>query len=259
VALVVLGVILLAVAWLAWSGRWRGWAKIAVTPQMMTTMVPGLGTILLLGGLGSLAGGAASGVLIGLGFAAMAAAAVLFFWNPDWWGPRWFRERDRTAYDLSVPLNAAVAASVRPDPGDRASEAVVRAEMGGAEPLARWRAHLVTDEHGRPSAMQRTGVVRGHLLLYADALAFAADAGEDRMRGRAVTRIVPAASLRNVEPVPAGSRPEGAESGGDLPSKVMPRLRIDTTTGPLFVETARAARRARELAQRYLGGVTAAG
>src|SRR4051794_1460169 len=153
--LIVLGAILLGLGWLAWSGRWRGWARIAVTPQMMITIVPGLGTVCLLGGLGTLAGGAAGGVLLGLGFLAMVAGIALFFWDPGWWGPRWFRERDRTAYELSVPLNAAVAASVHTDLGAQASEAVVRAEMGGAEPVARWRAHLVSDAHGHPSAMQR--------------------------------------------------------------------------------------------------------
>lgn len=254
----IIGAILLGLSWFAWSGRWRGWARIAVAPQMMTTIIPAAGVVCLLGGLGTLVGGAVGGVLLTLGFLAAVAGIVLFFWDPDWWGPRWFRERDRTAYDLSVPLNAAVAGSVRRDLGAEASEAVVRAEMGGAEPLARWRAHLVSDEHGHPSAMQRVGVVRGHLLLYSDALVFAADAGEDRMRGRPVTRIMPAASIQAVEPVPAGSRPAGAERGGDLPSRVRPRLRIDTTTGPVYVETARAARRAGELAGRYVGGVATA-
>ena len=105
--------------------------------------------------------------------------------------------------------------------------------------------------------MQRVGVVRGHLLLWEHALAFAADAREDRMRGRPVTVVIPADSIRSVERVPAGSRPEDASTGPDLPSRVMPRLRIETSEGSWYFEAARAGRRATELTERYLGGVEA--
>jgi len=137
-------------------------------------------------------------------------------------------------------------------------ERAVREAVGGDEPLERWRAHLITDEHGHPSAMQRVGVVRGHLLLYEDVLAFAADIREDRMRGAPVTVVIPADSIRAVNRVPAGSRPDGANTGPDLPSRVMPRLRVDTDEGPVFFEAARAGRRADALAERYLGRTGAA-
>jgi hypothetical protein len=141
---------------------------------------------------------------------------------------------------------------VHTDLGAAASETVARAEMGDAAPLRRWRAHLVSDEHGRPSAMQRIGVVRGHLLLYPGAVVFAADVREDRMRGGAVTRVIPAQSIVGVTRVAAGTRPDGSRAGPDLPSRVMPRLRIDTTTGGVVFETAGAARRVRELQARYV-------
>lgn len=124
-----------------------------------------------------------------------------------------------------------MAASVRTDPGEAASERVARRSMGDREPLARWRADLVSDEHGRPSAMQRIGVVRGHLLLYPDALAFAADVREDRMRGAPVVEVIPAASIVAVPRVPPGSRPDGGRARPDLPSFLVPRLRVETTTG----------------------------
>jgi hypothetical protein len=249
---ILLGLLLLGVAWMCWTGRWRAWSRVAVMPVMPITIAPGLGLCLTMIGLGGLFDGALRGVCFAIGSVAVIAGAVLALWSPRWHGPRWFRERD-TTYDLSVPLNAAVAASVRTDPGAAASEAVARSAMGGRKPLERWRAHLVSDDHGHPSAMQRIGVVRGHLLVYADALVFAADVREDRMRGSAVTEVIPAASIRAVNRVPAGSRPDGAASGPDLPSRVMPRLRVDTTDGPRFFETASAAKRARELEARYLG------
>lgn len=251
-ALIAIGAVLLAVSWICWTGRWRAWSKIAMLPSIPITLAPGLGLCLLLGGLGTLAGGGAGDALIALGLLAGLAGLVLGLWDPSWYGPRWFRERD-TGYDLSVPLNAAIAASVRSDPGAASSEAVARARMGDREPDARWRAHLVSEAHGRPSAMQRIGVVRGHLLLYPDALVFAADVREDRMRGAAVVEIVPAASIVAVRRVPAGSRPDGRRAGPDLPSRVMPRLRVDTMDGARVFETASAGRRARELETRYLG------
>jgi hypothetical protein len=252
VAAILLGLVLLGASWVCWTGRWRGWARIAVMPWMPITMLPGLGACLALAGVGGLLSGVAQGLCYGLAFALLFAGIVLGLWGPDWYGPRWFRERDRE-YDLSVPLNAAVAATVRTDPGAAASEARAREAMGGREPDARWRAHLVSDAHGHPSAMQRLGVVRGHLLIYPDALVFAADVREDRMRGRPVTAVIPAASIRAVQRVPAGSRPEGAESGSDLPSRVRPRLRVDAADGPHYFEITGAARRARELEERFLG------
>ena len=176
-------------------------------------------------------------------------------WDPKWYGPAWYRERDST-YDVSVPINAAIAASVRTTPAIT-SERAVREAVGGDEPLERWRAHLVSDEHGHPSAMQRIGVVRGHLLVYDEVLAFAADIREDRMRGAPVTVEIAGDTIRAVNRVPAGSRPDGARTGPDVPSRVMSRLRVDTDDGPVFFEAARAGRRAQALAERYLGAVEA--
>jgi hypothetical protein len=249
-ALIVIGAALLAVFWLCWSGRWRAWSRIAMLPTLPITLLPGVGLCLLLSGAGVAIGGAGE-ALIGIGLLAALAGVVLVMWEPSWYGPRWFRERERT-YDLSVPINAAIAASVRREPAE-SSEALARSRLANREPGERWRAHLVSDAHGRPSAMQRVGVVRGYLLVYPDALAFAADAGEDRARGRAVVEIVPAEDIRSVRRVPAGSRPDGDRAGHDLPGRVMPRLRVDTSHGAHVFEIRGAGRRAKELESRYLG------
>ena len=253
---IAIGLVLLVVAWLCWTGRWRAWTKIAVLPLMPITMLPALGIAFVTFGAMELLPPPVPGILAAVTFFALLAAFVLVMWDPKWYGPAWYRERD-TTYDVSVPINAAIAASVRTTP-TITSERAVQEAIGGDEPLDRWRAHLISDEHGHPSAMQRIGVVRGYLLLYEDVLAFAADVREDRMRGGPVTVVIPADSIRAVNRVPAGSRPDGARTGPDLPSRVMPRLRVDTDEGPVFFEAARAGRRADVLAERYLGRTGAA-
>ena len=250
---IAVGIALLAISWMCWTGRWRAWSRIAMLPAVPITLAPGLGLCLILVGIGDLAPEGARGAFYAPALLAATAGIVLALWDPDWWGPRWFRERDRE-FDLSVPINAAIAATVRTDPGAAASEAVVRARLG-QEPLARWRAHLVSDEHSRPSAMQRIGVVRGHLLLYPEAIAFAADIREDRMRGAPVVDIIPAGNVIAARRVSAGTRPDGAVGPAhDLPSRVMPRIRVDTLDGPRVFETSGAGRRAEEIERRYLAG-----
>lgn len=256
IVLVLLGGALLGVAWMCWTGRWRRWASIAMLPAMPISAVPGLGLCLLLAGLAGPLPSPFSGVLYGIGVLASAAGLVIALWDPDRFGPRWFRERDR-AFDPSVPVNAAVAASVRPAPRE-SSEAVARARMGGAEPSERWRAHLVSDEHGRPSALQRSGLVRGNLLLYPEALVFAADSREDEMRGSAVVEVLPAGSVVSVERVPSRSRADGTRRRApDLPTMYRSCLRVDTEAGAFVFETSGAGRRAQELASRYAGGPAA--
>jgi hypothetical protein len=222
-------------------------------PSVPITLAPGLGLCLVMIGVGGFMPSAVGGVFYALGLIAATAGIILAFWDPAWWGPRWFRERERE-FDLSVPINAAVASSVRSDRGGASSEALVRRRLGD-EPIARWRAHLVTDEHARPSAMQRIGVVRGHVMLYPEAIAFAADGREDSMRGVPVVEIIAAGKLVAVNRVSPGTRADGAaRPGPDLPSRVMPRIRLDTLDGPRVFETASVGRKVREIEERYLRG-----
>jgi hypothetical protein len=248
-----IGLVLLAVSWMCWTGRWRAWSRLATLPAFPIALAPGLGLCFVLAGIGELLPSGPRGVLFALALLSAAAGIVIGVWDPDWYGPRWYRERDRS-FDVSVPLNAAIAATAPMELGGAASGAVARAAMGGGEPLARWRAHLVSDVHGRPSAMQRIGIVRGHLLLYPDALVFAADAREDGMRGRSVVEVLPAGSIVAALRVAAGTGPDGAQRrpARDLPSMAMPRLRVETVDGVHVFETMRASRRAREIEERYL-------
>jgi hypothetical protein len=254
VLLIAIGIVLMAMSWVCWTGRWRGWSRIAMLPLAPITMLPAVGVLFVVMGVFDIVPAPLPGILAALTFVVLLAATVIWVWDPKWYGPAWYRSRD-DSYDLSVALNAAIASTVRSGRSITSEQAV--RETGRGEPLERWRVHLVSDEHGHPSAMQRVGVVRGHLLVYEDALVFAADAREDRMRGEPVTVVIPRDSIFAVNRVSAGSRPEGVRTGPDLPSRVMPRLRVDTDNGPVFFEAARASRRAAALAERFVARTAA--
>ena len=139
---IAIGLVLLALAWLCWTGRWRAWSRIAMLPLMPITALPAVGIVLIAAGVGDLAGPPVSGVVYAVALAAALAGIVLWLWDPKWYGPAWYRERD-TTYDLSVPLNAAIATTVRTPVAD-SSDAAARSAAGPGPPLDRWRAHLVS-------------------------------------------------------------------------------------------------------------------
>lgn len=249
---VVLGLALLAVAWACWSGRWKAWSRIAVLPSAPIALAPGVGLCFVLSGFGAALPQGAHDLLFVAALAAAAAGCLLAFWDPSWYGPKWYRHRDR-ALDLSVPINAAVASAAGHMDPQASSEATAKAMFSNQEPAARWRAHLVSDAWGRPSAMQRMGMVRGHVLVYPEALVFAADGGEDRMRGRPVVQVIPAASIVDAKRVPPGTRAgPNVPTGPELPSRVVPRVSVQTHRAPVVFETALATRRAGEINRRYV-------
>ena len=89
--LIVAGVAQLAVAWLCWSGRWRAWTNMAVLPLAPVTMLPAIGLLFVAMGLGPLLSSVPRGVLYAVTLVALLAAAVVWFWDPPWYGPSWYR------------------------------------------------------------------------------------------------------------------------------------------------------------------------
>lgn len=100
--------------------------------------------------------------------------------------------------------------------------------------------------------MQRAGVVRGHLLVFPEALVFAASQDEDRMRQRPVVEVLPAEQITGARRWRAGRGPDGRTVRRDLPSWVMPRLRVDTGDGAWVFESARAGALLAEIEHAYL-------
>lgn len=255
-ALIAGGTALLVAAAVAVSGRWRGWARDLAGGPMTITLLPAGGLMLVVLGLAPVLPGGLRDLLFAATLLALLAGFVLFLWQPDWLGPRWYRQRDRSALHQSVPLNAAILSAVKPDLGASSSEATAYRMFAGEQPASRWRAHLVSDRHGRPSAMQRAGVVRGQVLIFSEALVFAADRNEDRMRQQPVVEVLAAGAITGVRRWRPGRQPDGRTARPDLPSWVMPRLRIDTTDGARVFESARAGALLAEIERRYLSART---
>jgi hypothetical protein len=109
--------------------------------------------------------------------------------------------------------------------------------MAGATPEARIRGTLVTDRFGRPSALQKPGVVEGEFLLYPRGIVFAASRTEDKMRRRAVVERLPGDRIRRVERLPRGTREGGGRSFRNLGTLVSSTLRIVADTDSWIVET----------------------
>jgi hypothetical protein len=236
---IVIGVACLAGTALVWSGRLPGPGKALLTPNWAWTALPVLCFVTLSYGIDGGEAGAATTValpLVLIGFA-------LLVWQPSWFGPRWWRERDTADLGQHYGPNAALLAVSKPGLGDAGSLASVEREMAPEQPLAKVRAGLVTDRHGHPSAAQRKGVVEGWLLLYPRGVVFAASTLEDKMRERPVVERLPAADLRGAERVRGG--------GGDAKALFMRRVRIQSAHGAWTLETRRADALVRDLERHY--------
>jgi hypothetical protein len=233
-----LGAACLAASALVWSGRVRGPGNALLTPNWAWTALTASGLVCLSYGIDGGSAGPATVVALPL----VTLGVVMLVWQPDWFGPRWWRRRDRSDPGQDYGPNAALLGAIKPDLGDYGSLRSVEREMSPEQPLEKLKAAMVIDRHGRPSAAQRPGVVEGWLLLYERGLICAASALEDKMRERPVVERLPAADLRSAVRV---------RGGRDIKAHLMGRLRIDGAHGSWTVETRRPDKLLRELDRRY--------
>jgi hypothetical protein len=241
---VLIGLACLAGTALVWSGRLPGPGKALLTPNWAWTALPVVGFVALAYGIDG--GGAGPATVVA--FPLVIAGFVMLVWQPSWFGPRWWRERDPADLGQEYGPNAALLAVAKPGLGSQGSLAAIEREMAPEQPLAKVKAALVTERHGRPSAAQRRGVVEGWLLLYERGLVFAANALEDKMRESPVIERLPAADLRSASRVRAGTGQSGVR---DVKTLVMGRLRVDGAHGSWILETRRPDRLLAELDRRY--------
>lgn len=267
VALLVVGAGLLAASWLAWSGRWRGWAKDFVLGTWPVTLLPGLGGIAAGVGLAelSLATDTTLGAVVGivslaLGGVALAAGTVLGFWEPEWFGPGWYRERaPEEHFDPSTTTNrlAATALAKRPQVSSRQQ---VADHLPEEHPRHTWRGSWVHDQEAEEAAHGRgpqaaNGRLDGSLLVYDSGVGFAASATEERLRQGSAGFFYPREELSAVRTVPAHAGADGVvrERLGVWSTQSSPwrRLVIDTVQGSLVLQVGNARGKARRLAALY--------
>jgi lysylphosphatidylglycerol synthetase-like protein (DUF2156 family) len=94
VLVALLGAGILALATWAWAGRSRRarwWVGRPWGPELVLAVLPGLGLLVLGGGLLSLLGTAAALLLVPMLLGAVLALMGMLMLVPRWWGPRWYR------------------------------------------------------------------------------------------------------------------------------------------------------------------------
>jgi hypothetical protein len=237
----------------AWTGRWRRWARRFATRQGAApiTLYPAIGFAAVVGGLDTM-GLAIPSVVAVVCLLVLIVGWAFYFVTPKWWGPRWYRDRDRAAPpDLSDPLTAvaytAVAATDAPD--QQPAHMEPPAEFGAV--LTSWRASWIAGDERAPAAHGLThgGAIEGTLRLQERGLAFTSNRAEDLLRGEPRGQAIAASSVKGVRVVPRGAGPDGQPRQASGTRSLFARLVVDTSHGPYLFEVLRAKRAAQRIAE----------
>jgi hypothetical protein len=242
---------------LAWSGRWSRWSQQVLAPFPIT-IVPSVGAGSLGSGLAALGVTSSTSPLGMACFVVMLACFVMFLVTPRWWGPRWYRERDRDAEpDLGDPISALVMAGVRATaPADeRASRSVAPADLGPA--LKTWKGSWIAGDESRPAAhgLTHAGAVEGRLQLHEGAVSFVASRVEDLLRDEPTVLVIRTGELRDVRVVPRGAGVDGRPTEGHGSRSLFARLVLDTDDGSWLFEVQSARRTASRIGDELGVGV----
>ncbi len=263
VAMTLLGAGVLAHAVLCWTGRLRGWTRRAWWDQWVLGFAPGLGALVLGVGLlrlfGKPVGPVIGSVLVLAGFVLLVPGMVYVFFEPRWWGPRWFRRlsaRERRP-DIRDPLTALMVAG---SAGPRCSswKDAARAATAYGPVTGRWRAGHVYDPDTRDRAhgMAWRGTVTGTLTLYRAGLSFAGAPFEDTLRGEPSVIALASGDIVSARVVPPRAGPDGVPRRGILWRSLLPRVVIETkTSGEYVFEVTFAKRVAARVAETVRQGV----
>jgi hypothetical protein len=238
------GAAFLVASFRAWTGRWRSWSRRFGSRQGAApiTLYPALGAMALIAGLDTM--GVAVPTPIGVVcLLALFVAWAFYFVTPKWWGPRWYRQRNRAAPpDLSDPLTAvAYTAVAATDAPDQQPEHMEPPEEFGAV-LTSWRASWIAGDESGPAAhgLTHAGAIEGTLHLQERGLAFTSSRTEDLLRGEATGEAITASSVQGVRVVPRGAGPDGQPREASGTRSLFPRLVVDTSRGPYLFEVLRA-------------------
>lgn len=249
-----LGVILLYLAGLCWSGRWRTWVEWS-SPTLHFGAIPGfLGTGLLFIVLGAFQppAGPAENAFLGvflLGFTFCIGSAVV---DPPWFGPRWYREF-RRAFEPCQSGSLQVWPDDPRRPGETSVTATERHRRDGRpRPPSSW-VRLVNDPTGVLDEFRGDKGVLGY-WPQAPVLSFSHVDKTDLWHRRKIgERIIGAESIIAVQRQRPGTKLDGSLRRSGIRTYLVPRVRVDTTDGMWLFEARKAKKIVKELNRRYAG------
>lgn len=242
-----IGLALFACTWVCWTGRWRRWAE---SPGLfgrntLIAVPPAFAVLALAFGLSWSLPEAYEVPLQGVGFLFMLGGVVLHLWEPEWYGPKWFRRVHR-AFQKGATASLAYMAEDSRRPGESSVQATERHEQS-VRPLP-WteKVRLVN----APCQVMPAGGVdeRGVLSFYPHAPVWQGHHAD----GALLNQIIGSASLRGVRQLEPGVGLEGSVRYSGWRSRRVPRVRIDTDEGSWLFQSRHAKRIVREIEWRYL-------
>lgn len=237
---------------ICWSGAWKGWAQGPLLRAFPITLAPGFGLLLLVAGSWQLLPFALAQTLLVLAFPGTILALLLGLWDPDWLGPRWFREFKAAFAKGGGGSFAWMAIDARRD-GESSVDATDR-HRTSQRPLPPFKpARLLHDPSGRLTAVEGR---RGKIIFYPQAPVFLVGSSEAREKiGGAANEIIPAETLSDAQREVPGTGPKGESQRSGWRSRIIPRLRIKTSEGSWLFEAAQAGYIARQVRKRYTRGL----
>lgn len=242
-----IGLGLLVGTWTCWTGRWRRWVESAGIFGRNTLIagMPAIGILALSFGIGWLLPGAAQTAVIGVGFLVMIGGVVLHLWEPDWYGPKWFRRVHR-AFQKGVAASLAHMADDPRKSGESSVQATSRHQQS-ERPLPRAvKARLVEAPYQRLTDGQKKS---GVLVFYPHAPVWA---GSRDHYGFPINQILPAETLHGVRQLEPGMGLDGSVRYSGWRSRRVPRVRIDTDEGSWLFQSRHTKQIVREIEWRYL-------
>lgn len=100
VGALVTGLLLVVASGAAWSGRWRWWMQDRGRGHFVLSAMPGTGLMLFGLGIYMVVPTYPVALVGGVGMAAAVVGYVLFFCEPSWFGPAWYRRVKRRSSSL---------------------------------------------------------------------------------------------------------------------------------------------------------------
>jgi hypothetical protein len=246
----------------AWMGWWRSWARqflFGAVGSWPITLMPSMALLFLASALVSV--GVLSGLSVVLGVASMFLFG-LFFFNPRWWGPAWYRavradlEAGRIGPDMRDPTTALIVGALA-GTSEHSSAAVVEQEFSGA-PQEVWPVTWIegSETTRTQHAFQRPGAVTGILELRREGIVFVASTAEDRIRDAPTVLWITLDDLTGATSVGPGAGADGHKSpakgaAARLARRVVPRLVVSTRRGAHLFETYDADGKAQRIIELY--------